>query len=349
MPVLAYTHATQSLILLEWHELESAVASARQGVALAEQWRQADARHFALTCLAQALGAAGELAEALAVNQRAMHLARDISPWYAQISAETEIALLLTKGDVLAAAEKFRAYESIIAGSKGRKPLFIAASLLLAQNRFLDVVNLLEEPLAEMRQKGGRWSWLRLLPIQAVAWQALGREAEALGVLEQCLATAEPEGYVRIFVERGAPLAALLQLARERGIKTDYISRLLAAFDMPEESPTSRQAPRSGLCAPGRQPDRTVERARIGSLALPQFPPGHSRHRPGDADCAVNAAHPCAQHLSQAGCAWAVRSPAKSQGSRLVLRCRRSQNFIPRQPAGDFFCQFAARNHQSRG
>jgi LuxR family transcriptional regulator, maltose regulon positive regulatory protein len=240
MPVLAHAHATQSLILLEWHELESAVASARQGVALAEQWRQADARHFALTCLAQALGAAGELAEALAVNQRAMHLARDISPWYAQISAETEIALLLTKGDVLAAAEKFRAYEPIVAGSKGRKPLFIAASLLLAQNRFLDVVNLLEEPLAEMRQKGGRWSWLRLLLIQAVAWQSLGREAEALAVLEQCLATAEPEGYVRIFVERGAPLAALLQLARERGIKTDYISRLLAAFDMPEESPTSR-------------------------------------------------------------------------------------------------------------
>jgi LuxR family transcriptional regulator, maltose regulon positive regulatory protein len=250
MPVLAHVHATQSLIQLEWYEMETAVASARQGVALAEQWRQTDARHFAQTCLAQALGAAGETTEALAVNQRAMHLARDISPWYAQISAENEIALLLTKGDILAAAEKFRAYEPIMAGSKGRKPLFIAASLLLAQNRFLDVVNLLEEPLAEMRQKGRRWSWLRLLPIQAVALQSLGREAEALAVLEECLATAEPEGYVRIFVERGRPMALLLQLARERGSKTDYISRLLAIFAMPEEPSTSGRVPVPAFAPP---------------------------------------------------------------------------------------------------
>lgn len=250
LPVLAYAHATQSLILLEWNELETAVSSARQGVALAEQWRQADARHFALTCLAQTLGAAGEWAEALAVNQRAMQLARDISPWYTQISAENEIAFLLTKGDILAAAEKFRAYEPIFAGREGRKPLCITASLLLAQNRFLDVVNLLEEPLEEMKQKGKCWTWLQLLPIQALALQALGREAEALGVLEQCLATAEPEGFVRIFLEKGAPMATLLQVARDRGSKTDYFSRLLAAFAMLEASPTPRSLPTSAFAPP---------------------------------------------------------------------------------------------------
>lgn len=251
LPVLAYAHATQSLVLLEWHELETAVASARQGVALAEQWRQADARHFALTCLAQALGAAGEMAEALAVNQQAMRLAKDISPWYAQISAENEIALLLTKGDTLAAAAKLREFGPVLAGSDKRPPLVMEAALLFAQNRFLDVVNLLEEPLADMQQKGKRWSWLRLLLLQALALQALGRETEALDVLEQCLATAVPEGYVRIFVERGRPMASLLQLARDRGIKTNYISRLLAAFDMPEASPTSSRVPVPASAPPG--------------------------------------------------------------------------------------------------
>lgn len=251
LPVLAYAHATQSLILREWHELETAVAAARQAVALAERWRQADARHFALTCLAQALGAATELAEALVVNQQAMELAKAVSPWYAQISAENEIALLLTKGDVLAAAEKFREYEPIIAESKGGKPLFIAASILLAQNRFLDVVNLLEGPLNYMQQKGGHWTWLRLLPIQTLALQALGRQKEALEVLHQCLATAAPEGYVHIFVQRGAPMASLLQLARERGIESEYTSRLLAAFDIPVEPPTARRSSSPAFGSPG--------------------------------------------------------------------------------------------------
>jgi len=41
---------------------------------------------------------------------------------------------------------------------------------------------------------------------------------------------AEPEGYVRIFVDEGAPLAALLQQAYARGIVPSYVEKLLAAF-----------------------------------------------------------------------------------------------------------------------
>jgi LuxR family transcriptional regulator, maltose regulon positive regulatory protein len=278
IPVLAYAHATKSLILLEWHELETAVASARQGVALAEQWRQADARHFALTCLAQALGAAKEFEEAFAVNQRAMQLAEAVSPWYARISIENEIALFLAKGDIHAAAEKFGEYEPIVAGSKKRKPLFLEASLFFAQNRFLDVINTLEEPLDDIKQEGRHWTWLRLLPLQALALQALGREEEALEVLHQCLATAEPEGYVRIFVEQGAPLASLLQLARDRGIKSDYTSRLLAALGFPEESPTSRRPlapasapPGANLIEPLSARELEVLRFLNSPLAIPEI------------------------------------------------------------------------------
>jgi ATP/maltotriose-dependent transcriptional regulator MalT len=50
-PVLANAYARMSMVQLEWNEVESAISSAREGVALAEQWKQADTLHFTLTCL----------------------------------------------------------------------------------------------------------------------------------------------------------------------------------------------------------------------------------------------------------------------------------------------------------
>jgi LuxR family maltose regulon positive regulatory protein len=49
--------------------------------------------------------------------------------------------------------------------------------------------------------------------------------------LEQALLLAEPEGYVRIFINEGPPLAALLNEAIAKNIVPAYAARLLAAFD----------------------------------------------------------------------------------------------------------------------
>jgi len=279
MPVLAYAHATKSLILLEWNELETAVASARQAVALAEQWRQADARHFALTCLSQALGAAGELAQAFTINQQAMQLAEAVSPWYARISAENEIALFLAKGDVLEAATKFAELELITdEGSKKGIYLFLQVSLLYAQNRFLDVITTLDGLLGNIKQKDEHRTPFKLLPIQALALQALGREEKALKILQHCLTMAEPEGYVRIFVGRGAPMASLLQIARDRGIKTDYTSRLLAALGVPSEPAAPKRSftpafasPSATLVEPLSERELEVLRFLNSPLPIPEI------------------------------------------------------------------------------
>jgi LuxR family maltose regulon positive regulatory protein len=53
------------------------------------------------------------------------------------------------------------------------------------------------------------------------------------------LSLAEPEGYIRSFVDEGEPMAHLLRRALARGITPGYASRLLAAFG---ESPPAAQA-----------------------------------------------------------------------------------------------------------
>ena len=67
----------------------------------------------------------------------------------------------------------------------------------------------------------------------ALAHQIGGDVGEALVPLERALTLAEPEGYVRMFLDEGPPIVALLEAAAKRGIARTYVRRLLA-FGRPE-------------------------------------------------------------------------------------------------------------------
>ncbi|MGA7204763.1 MAG: helix-turn-helix transcriptional regulator, partial [Specibacter sp.] len=80
---------------------------------------------------------------------------------------------------------------------------------------------------AEEGERNG--SVLEILVLQSVAQRAHGDIQAALGLLQRALALAEPEGYVRIFADEGAPMASLLATAAKQGIAPAYARRLLAA------------------------------------------------------------------------------------------------------------------------
>jgi LuxR family transcriptional regulator, maltose regulon positive regulatory protein len=81
--------------------------------------------------------------------------------------------------------------------------------------------------------------WTRYL-IEALLLQALVCEKQreptrAQAALERALILAEPEGYVRTFIDQGAPMAALLaQVARCESPLATYAATLLAAFPSTE-------------------------------------------------------------------------------------------------------------------
>jgi LuxR family maltose regulon positive regulatory protein len=74
-------------------------------------------------------------------------------------------------------------------------------------------------------------SMINILALQALAFQAQSDVDQAMSTLERALSLAEPEGFVRIFVDEGVPMARLLQEATGHGIAPDYVRRLLAAFE----------------------------------------------------------------------------------------------------------------------
>jgi LuxR family maltose regulon positive regulatory protein len=96
------------------------------------------------------------------------------------------------------------------------------------------VVGLLER-LLQAAQEGGRMgNVLEILLLQAFARQTQGDLPAALVPLERALTLAEPEGYIRIFVDEGAPMAQLLSKAAAHGMMPDYIGKLLAVFEADE-------------------------------------------------------------------------------------------------------------------
>lgn len=72
---------------------------------------------------------------------------------------------------------------------------------------------------------------IEILILQALARQALADYTQAISALQQALALAESEGYVRVFLDEGRPMAALLRRAASSGVAEVYIGRLLTAFE----------------------------------------------------------------------------------------------------------------------
>ncbi|MGA3354484.1 MAG: LuxR C-terminal-related transcriptional regulator [Acidimicrobiales bacterium] len=84
-------------------------------------------------------------------------------------------------------------------------------------------------------------SVIEILILEALAAVNSGDTASALFALEQALTAAEPEGYVRLFVDEGHAMKALLGEASRRGITTEYISELLAGWEPPSHHPVRTQ------------------------------------------------------------------------------------------------------------
>jgi LuxR family maltose regulon positive regulatory protein len=94
----------------------------------------------------------------------------------------------------------------------------------------LEAISLLERLLHAAEQGDRLGSIIEILVLLAVAHQLQGDITAALEPLTRALTLAEPEGYVRIFVDEGAPMAFLLEKVAKHGIALNYVRQLLIAF-----------------------------------------------------------------------------------------------------------------------
>jgi LuxR family maltose regulon positive regulatory protein len=93
-----------------------------------------------------------------------------------------------------------------------------------------EALRLLDRLLISAETGARMHSVIEILVLRALALQTEGDTSGALVALERALTLAAPEGYIRIFVDEGAPIAALLRVAAQHAIAPNYVVSLLAAF-----------------------------------------------------------------------------------------------------------------------
>ncbi len=128
-------------------------------------------------------------------------------------------------------------------------------------------VGLLERLLQAAEEGERTGSVIEILVLQALAHEARGNIPPALVSLERALTLAEPEGYVRIFVDEGEPMRVLLRHAAAGGIASSYTRRLLSAFDEPAE-PVSAPMRTAGAELPEPLTGREVEILRLVAAGM---------------------------------------------------------------------------------
>jgi len=110
--------------------------------------------------------------------------------------------------------------------------ILIAQYRLERQDDSIDKAMHLLDRLWQAAEAGG-WgqSQIEILILQARAYQERGEMAKALPILQRALTLAEPEGYVRLFIEEGQPMRELLAACLTQGAAPEYVTRLMQAID----------------------------------------------------------------------------------------------------------------------
>ena len=166
---------------------------------------------------------------------------------------------------------------------------------------------------AEAQKRRG--SALDILLVQALAHEAQGNRPQALAALERALALAEPEGYVRIFVDEGEAMRLLIEKqSRNRDHPlSDYVDKLLAAFTQPVAAPKSAIIhQKSDMIEPLSERELEVLKLLRSELSGPEI--AHQLI------VSLNtSAHPHQKHFQQAGSEQSPGGRPPRRGTRFVI------------------------------
>ena len=219
----------------ERNALDAAERELTEGIRLVEPTAEIGTLVEAYVTLARLKSAKGDGEGALEAIRRADRVARNSSVSEAKARAASwMVRLRIARGDFEAAAlwEERVVNPGEGAGSARISEGITQARLLLARGEREEALGLLHRLRREAEAAGRRGTVIETLTLEALALWSKNEKERAVGALAQALSLAEPEGYVRTFVDEGPPMADLLTAvleARRRG-HLDYPARYLAGL-----------------------------------------------------------------------------------------------------------------------
>ena len=241
-PLADRIFAGLSSLYYEWNRLETAGQYAYDCIELCRQWGNFDLLAEAYTILARLEQAQCRPDEA----QRAMRLAGQLeaerrltsrrSRWIQSALAR----LWISQGDLERASQHLQATGVSIEGiSDDAEAGFLPEHeyLTLLRMRLVrgeyDAALALSGCLLQKAESAKRMGKvIEILVLRALAFQGKRDSLKALEVLERAVSLAQPQGYLRTFLDEGEPVARLLKASRLKfeGLPRQYVEELLIVF-----------------------------------------------------------------------------------------------------------------------
>jgi LuxR family maltose regulon positive regulatory protein len=251
--------AGQAALYYEWNQLLQTGETIIKGLEYSRQNRKYDLQAFFLRLSARLHQAQGNYVSARQALEEAGTIGREhaLPQILLDMVAAAQVQLALAEGNLPAAQNWIGRIKNPVGSNLHLATIPLeGARLVLAQGDKVGASFLLSERYQTAEKGGVLYAQIEIRILQALA---AGNEPEALGFLGEALRWAEPQGFIRVFLEQGVSLTPLLQQARLENITPEYADRLLATFS------TGGAAASSGGKGKGKRilSDREVELLRL--------------------------------------------------------------------------------------
>ncbi len=212
-PIVGAVHGALGLVYLEWNQVEQARGHLQRGIRLATLSGHNASAIYSQCHLARLLQAEGDLAAAgRALDDAAALLAQGAPGWVQPELIGRQVSLALARGDTAGAQAQLRS-----SGVSADAPIAHQTDAIhLAWLRLLtacgdEMAAGLAQRIIRSAQAGGRAGTLLPALILAARLAADDDPVASRAHLAQALELAEPEGAIRVFLDEGEPLTALLE------------------------------------------------------------------------------------------------------------------------------------------
>jgi LuxR family maltose regulon positive regulatory protein len=234
-----------SLLQCEWNRLESAREYAERALDICQEWGQAEFLMRAHLAYARVLLALGEFDSANGEIERAVHVAKTLSPWYVRRAETWRVRLQLAQDKSQAALRWIREYMPDLESEPDYQdlPIHILAWRVMVeavdprtagqdgQDQLENALEILEHLSKLVESTGARRFQIEILLLKSLALDKRGDRDQARSILVEALSTAQPEGYIRTFLERGRRIRPLLKGVAIQGPTEAFVKRLLELLD----------------------------------------------------------------------------------------------------------------------
>jgi LuxR family maltose regulon positive regulatory protein len=254
VPLAAAGYVELAGIYTEWNDLEMAAGLLDKALALCRQWGIVQTLNEAYTAQSRLLQARGDIEgawEALEEARQFSSMEGDESMVNFRLATQ-QAHLNLRAGEPDEVVRWVEGMKAAFASGKRSQRLPAAfvetlqttlARAYLAQDKAEEALAVLDPLLAPAEAAGAFLFVVEVCALNASALQALGDTSAALASLERSLTLAEPEGYVRMYLNEGLPMAQLLREAALHNVCPDYVDKLLTAFESEQARPSAPLLP----------------------------------------------------------------------------------------------------------